>query len=141
MECITNLKTRSEIKFHTRAPGTKDGGRPGKVDFDEYHAYQDYKLIQVAVTGLGKKRHPRQTIITTQGDVRDGPLDRLIEDLLAILNGDLPDNGTLPFICWLDDPEEVKNPDMWNKANPSLRFFEDLMHEMLMEYEDYKEIL
>lgn len=71
LECITNLKTRSEIKYHTRAPGTKDGGRPGKIDFDEYHAYQDYKLIQVAVTGLGKKKYPRQTIITTQGDVRD----------------------------------------------------------------------
>lgn len=138
LECITNLKTRSEIKYHTRAPGTKDGGRPGKIDFDEYHAYQDYKLIQVAVTGLGKKKYPRQTIITTQGDVRDGPLDRLIEDLIDILNGDLPDNGTLPFICWLDDPEEVSVPEMWQKANPSLRFFEDLMHEMLMEYGDYK---
>ncbi len=138
LECITNLKTRSEIKFHTRAPGTKDGGRPGKVDFDEYHAYQGYDLIQVAVTGLGKKKHPRQTIITTQGDVRDGPLDRLIEDLIDILTGELPDNGTLPFICWLDNPEEVSNPKMWNKANPSLRFFEDLLHEMLMEYEDYK---
>lgn len=102
LECITNRKTRSEIKYHTRAPGTKDGGRPGKVDFDEYHAYQDYKLIEVAVTGLGKKKHPRQTIITTQGDVRDGPLDKLIEDLIDILNGRLPDNGTLPFICWLD---------------------------------------
>ncbi len=137
-ECITNLKTRSEIRYHTRAPGTKDGGRPGKVDFDEYHAYKDYKLIEVAVGGLGKKRHPRQTIITTQGDERDGPLDKLIEDLSDILKGDLPDNGTLPFICWLDEPEEVHNQKMWHKANPSLRYFPDLLHEMLMEYEDYR---
>lgn len=138
LECITNRKTRSEIKYHTRAPGTKDGGRPGKVDFDEYHAYQDYKLIEVAVTGLGKKKHPRQTIITTQGDVRDGPLDKLIEDLIDILNGRLPDNGTLPFICWLDSPEEVHDQKNWGKANPSLRYFPDLMHEMLMEYAEYK---
>lgn len=63
------------MKYHTKAPGTKDGGRPGKVDFDEYHAYQDYKLINVVTTGLGKVEHPRKTIITTNGDVRDGPLD------------------------------------------------------------------
>lgn len=138
LECITNIKTRSKLKFRTRAPGTKDGGRPGKVDFDEYHAYKDYKLIEVAVGGLGKKDHPRQTIITTDGDERDGPLDRLLEDLLEMLKGDLPDNGTLPFICRLDDPEEVHDEKMWNKANPSLKFFKTLLHEMKMEYAEYK---
>lgn len=71
LECITNIKTGSKLKYHTRAPDTKDGGRPGKVDFDEYHAYKDYKLIEVATGGLGKKQYPRRTIITTQGDVRD----------------------------------------------------------------------
>ena len=61
LECITNIRTRSKIKYHTRAPDTKDGGRPGKVDFDEYHAYKDYKLIEVATGGLGKKDFPRRT--------------------------------------------------------------------------------
>lgn len=138
LECITNIKTGSKIKYHTRAPGTKDGGRPGKIDFDEYHAYKDYKLIEVAVSGLGKKKHPRRTIITTQGDERDGPLDSLIEDALGILNGDIPDNGMLPFICWLDETKEVDTKEMWHKANPSLRYLPDLMHEMEIEYEEYK---
>ncbi len=137
LECITNIKTGSKIKYHTRAPGTKDGGRPGKVDFDEYHAYQDYKLIEVALTGLGKKEYPRRTIISTQGDVRDGPLDKLLEDALEILKGDILDNGMLPFICWLDDPEEVHNKENWHKANPSLRYFKHLMNEMLIEYNEY----
>lgn len=138
LECITNIKTRSKIKFHTKAPGTKDGGRPGKIDFDEYHAYKDYKLIEVVTTGLGKKKHPRRTIITTQGDVRDGPLDRLIEDVLEILKGELPDNGILPFFCRLDDKKEVHEKKNWQKANPSLRYFPNLMHEMEIEYNDYK---
>lgn len=138
LECITNLKTGSKIKYHTRAPGTKDGGRPGKVDFDEYHAYENYKLIEVAVGGLGKKSHPRRTIITTQGDVRDGPLDRTLETALDILDGKIPDNGMLPFICWLDEKKEVDNKNMWHKANPSLRYFPNLMHEMEIEYVDYK---
>lgn len=137
LECITNLKTGSEIRYHTKAPNSKDGGRPGKIDFDEYHAYTDYKLIEVATGGLGKKEHPRRTIISTQGDVRDGPLDELLEKALQILAGELPDNGMLPFICWLDNPEEVHDKKMWNKANPSLRFFKTLQHEMEMEYSDY----
>lgn len=137
LECITNLKTGSKIKYHTRAPGTKDGGRPGKVDHDEYHAYVDYKLIEVTTTGLGKKPHPRRTIVSTQGDVRDGPLDNTLEKALQILKGEIPDNGMLPFICWLDAPEEVHNKKMWHKANPSLRFFPNLQREMEMEYADY----
>lgn len=137
LECITNIKTGSRIKYHTRAPGTKDGGRPGKVDFDEYHAYVDYKLIEVATSGLGKKEHPRRTIVSTQGDVRDGPLDVLLEKALQILNGEIEDNGTIPFICWLDNPKEVHDKKMWHKANPSLRYFPNLMHEMGIEYADY----
>lgn len=78
-EEIVNLKTNSHIRYHTSAPKTKDGGRPGKVDFDELHIYENSKLIDVAVTGLGKKKDPRRTFITTQGDVRDGPLDRYVE--------------------------------------------------------------
>lgn len=140
LEMIMNLKTRSEIKYHTRAPGTKDGGRPGKVDFDEYHAYENYDLINVVVTGLGKRPHPRRTIITTQGDVRDGPLDALLETAIGILKGETKDNGILPFICRLGESadEEVKDKKNWQKANPSLRYFPNLMHEMEMEYEDYK---
>lgn len=139
LECITNLKTGSKIKYHTKAPGTKDGGRPGKVDFDEYHAYLNYLLIEVATTGLGKKEHPRRTIISTQGDVRDGPLDDMLEKALKILNGEVPDNGMLPYICWLDDPEEVHDKRMWHKANPSLRYFPNLQGEMEIEYAEYLE--
>lgn len=137
LECITNIKTGSKIKYHTRAPGTKDGGRPGKVDFDEYHAYLTYELIEVATTGLGKKAHPRRTIVSTQGDVRDGPLDDVLEKALQILAGEMDDNGMLPFICWLDNPDEVHNKKMWQKANPSLKWFPNLQREMDIEYAEY----
>jgi phage terminase large subunit-like protein len=54
-EEIVNKKTNSALRFRTSSPKTKDGGRPGKVDFDEFHAYENSKLEDVAVTGLGKK--------------------------------------------------------------------------------------
>ena len=135
---IENLKTHSVLRFRTSNSKTADGGRPGKVDFDEYHAYENYKLINVFKTGFGKKPMPRTTITTTNGYVRDGPLDDLLSDGLQVLNGDIPDNGTLYFICRLDSDEEVQNKDNWHKANPSLRYFPNLQIEMNSEFEDWK---
>lgn len=115
-EEIVNKATMSRIKYHTSAPKTKDGGRPGKVDFDELHAYENSKLIDVAVGGLGKRRLPRRTFITTQGDVRDGPLDKYTARAEKVLEGNTPDSGWLYFICRLDSDAEIMQPEMWGKA-------------------------
>lgn len=136
-EVIRNIKTGSEYRFRTSAPKTKDGGRPGKIDFDEYHAYENYKLIDVAVTGLGKKKYPRRTIITTNGLVRGGPYDDLMELCQQILHGEIDDNGMLPFICRVESEEEIKNKSLWVKANPSLPYLPDLQYEMEMEFVSY----
>lgn len=134
---IQNKKTRSKIKYRTNNPKGKDGLRSGKVDFDEPHAYENWENINVFTTGLGKKPHPRRTYVSTNGDVRDGPLDQLIEKSIKILNGEIPDNGFLPFICRLDEEEEVHNPDLWEKANPSLPYLPVLKEQMKREYADY----
>lgn len=135
-EKIQNIKTGSILRFRTSNFKTKDGGRPGKVDFDEEHQYEDYKSIEVAKTGLGKKQYPRTTTITTNGNVRDGPLDHHIARAEQILHGE-PDNGLLPFICRLDSDEEVHNPRMWDKANPSLHYNQTLQEQIQREYADY----
>lgn len=139
LERIVNLDTGSEFRFRTSAAKTKDGGRPGKVDFDEYHAYENYKLIEVATTGLGKKRFPRRTIMSTDGDVRGGPLDDLIENGKDVLLGDKPDNGAIYFLCALDEDSEVNDEWMWHKPNPSLRYLPHLMEEMRIEYAEYQQ--
>ena len=135
---ITNIKTNSTIRYRTSNSKTKDGGRPGKVDFDEKHAYENYKLIDVFTTGLGKKAMPRRTTITTMGEVRDGPLDNELAAGLEVLNGDALDNGTLYFICRLDNEKEVYEQENWYKANPSLQYFPNLLREIQKEFEDWK---
>ena len=134
---IQNLKTRSILKYRTNNPKGKDGLRSGKVDFDEPHAYENWENINVFTTGLGKKPHPRRTYVSTNGDVREGPLDQLIEKSEKILNGEIPDNGFLPFICKLDSEDEVHDPDLWEKANPSLPYLPILKEQMKREYADY----
>lgn len=134
---IQNIKTKSKIKARTNNPKGKDGLRSGKVDFDEPHAYENWENINVFTTGLGKKPHPRRTYISTNGDVREGPLDQLIDKSEKILSGEIPDNGFLPFICKLDSEEEVHDPDLWEKANPSLPYLPTLREQMKREYADY----
>ena len=134
---ITNLKTNSTLRFRTNNPKGKDGLRSGKVDFDEPHAYENWDNINVFTTGLGKKPHPRRTYISTNGDVRDAVLDQLIEKSMKILNGEIPDNGFLPFICKLDNEKEVYDEKNWEKANPSLPYLPNLLQQMRSEYADY----
>lgn len=134
---IENKKTKSKIRYRTNNPKGKDGLRSAKVDFDEPHAYENFENIKVFTTGLGKKPHPRRTIVSTNGDVREGPLDVWIEKSKKILNGEVEDYGWLPFLCWLDDKKEVHDKRMWEKANPSLPWLPNLMDEMEREYQEY----
>jgi phage terminase large subunit-like protein len=135
MEKIVFQKTRSTLRYRTNNAKTKDGGRQGAVIFDEVHAYENEDSIKVFTSGLGKKKHPRRFYFTTDGYVRDGFLDQLKLEAKMILAGERPKRRTFPFICKIDDPEEVHDPNMWEKANPSIRYFSDLRQEMMDEYE------
>ncbi len=137
-ESIVNLQTKSRYRFRTGNAKTKDSGRQGKVDFDEVHAYENYAMIEVATSGLGKKAHPRRTIISSDGDVREGPLDDYKQQGKDILNRIYEDNGMLPFMCCIESEAEIDNPEMWVKANPSLPYLPNLMQEMLRQHAEYK---
>lgn len=138
-EKIVGLRTKATIKGRTNNPKSKDGMRSGIVIFNEIHQYQNYDNIKVFITGLGKKKHPRRLYATSNGDVRQGPLDDLLARSEQILKGDIGDNGLLPFICRLDDKKEADHQDMWVKANPSLPYLPDLMTVIEKEYIEWKE--
>lgn len=137
-EVITSLQTGSEYRFKTSNAKTKDSGRQGKVDFDEVHQFENYKLINVATSGLGKKPHPRRTFITSDGYVREGPLDDLKRSGRDILSGIIDDNGMLPFMCRIESKEEIDDKTAWVKAIPSLDYMPNLKAEVIRAYGDYK---
>lgn len=138
-EEITCLKTKSVLKGRTNSPKGKDGLRSGIAIFNEIHQYQNYDNINVFTTGLGKKKHPRRSYYTTNGDVRQGPLDDLLDTSNGILRGGEPDNGFLPFICKLDTNDEVHDPANWPKANPSLPYLPHLRQEIEKEYKEWSQ--
>lgn len=117
---IIGKATKSVFKFKTSNASTKDGGREGCVIYDEIHEMEDRATVDVFSGGLGKVANPREFFIGTDGFVREGFYDQLVERCRNVMNGDNPDDDRIfPFICKLDDKAEVDNYDLWEKANPA----------------------
>jgi phage terminase large subunit-like protein len=137
-EIIVNLRTKSYIKFNTSNAKTKDSKRTGCLIFDEVHAYEDYKQIKVFTSGFGKRKHSRAFYITTQGNVREGVLDDMLSISADILNGTIKELRWLPLIYRIDAESEAKNPNMWHKANPSLKYLPTLKLEIEQQFIEMK---
>ncbi len=136
--------TGSVLKFRTSNGDTKDGLRDGAVVFDEIHQYESNKDVRVHISGLGKKKNPREFYIGTDGYVRDGFLDKQKEKAMKVLNGEARPNAIFPFICKLNDEKEVDDPDNWEMANPMLsqplsEYAEGLLETIKEEYEDLED--
>lgn len=127
---ITNLRTRSYIKYNTSNARTKDGKRSACLIFDEIHEYETWDTIKVFTSGFGKRKHSRTFYITTQGYVRQGVLDQLLELAQRVLAGEVKNLGFLPLLYKIDAKEEYRDPANWPKANPSLPYFEYLRTQM-----------
>lgn len=129
-QLITNLKTKSNIKYNTSNARTKDGKRSACLIFDEVHEYKNWKTINVFRSGFGKRRHSRIFYITTNGYVRMGVIDDLLEKAQKVLSGEIKGLRFLPLIYKLDKKEEADNPELWIKANPSLPYLPLLQEEL-----------
>jgi phage terminase large subunit-like protein len=134
-QMIVNLKTNSYIKYNTSNSRTKDGRRSACLVFDEVHEYENWDLINVFRSGFGKREHSRIFYITTNGYVRGGVLDELLELSDKVLSGEITNLRFLPLIYEIDEEEERDDPAMWVKANPSLPYFPTLKFQMEQEYE------
>ncbi|AUJ26556.1 terminase TerL endonuclease subunit [Virgibacillus dokdonensis] len=137
----TCIRTQSEIRYRTSNGETKDGLRDGAVGFDECHQYESNKDVRVHISGLGKKKNPREFYFGTDGYVREGFLDKMKEKALKVLRGETRANALFPFICKLDSADEVDDPTMWEKAQPMFceprsEYAEELFYTVNEEYLD-----
>lgn len=140
----SGLATGSIIKFRTSNGDTKDGLRDGAVLFDEVHQYESNKDVRVHISGLGKKLPPREFYIGTDGYVREGFLDGLKKKAMKVLTGETRANALFPFICKLDNEDQVNDPANFELANPMLSeprsdYAEGLFSTILDEFEDLED--
>lgn len=138
---IKNNATKSIVKYRTSNASTKDGLRDGCVIYDEIHQYETNEVVRVFSSGLGKVKNPREFFIGTDGYVREGYLDKMKERANNILEGKELNDSLFPFICKLDDKEEVEDISKWEKANPMFceprsDYAEGLFYIVQEEYKD-----
>jgi len=146
---VINKITHSILRYNTANAKTKDGKQTGMIIFNELHAYEDFKQINVYSSGLGKIKHARTVTITTNGTVRDGPLDEKLSMAKLVLNGEDNSLGLLPIIYKINELKTVDIPmkkflktnnkadidiTVWCQANPSLRYMPILMNELIRDY-------
>ncbi len=134
LERIVNKQTKSYIKFNTSNAKSKDGKRTACIVFDEIHEDEDYSKIKVFTGSFGKKPHSRAFYITTQGYVRGGVLDQELDVADRVVAGEFPDSRLCPLRYCQDNEEEMNKPEMWHKANPSLKYLPELQIEMNNHY-------
>lgn len=137
-ELVRGRRNGGTIRGRTNNPKGRNGLRSGKVIFNEVHLYENYNNIQVFTPGLGKTDHPRRGIFTSNGHISDGPLDDYMAQGQRILFEGESDQGFLPFICRLDNADEVDDEANWYKACPSLAYRPTLLAEIRKEYEGWK---
>jgi phage terminase large subunit-like protein len=130
---IINRNTGSYIKYNTSNANTKDGKRSGCLIVDEEHAYESSEALGTFQSGFGKVPHSRTFKITTNGYVRDGVLDKDLEIARDVLKGKTKGLRLCPLIFKIDGEEEADNPEMWEKANPSLPYLPDLKFQIEQE--------
>ncbi len=137
-DSVVSHKTKSNINARSSEASMQDGLRSGAVIFNEVHQFENYKKLNVMITGLGKIDDPRQFFFTTNGEVRGGVLDDMLDTANDVLNKVADDKRTLYFIYKLDNKEEVHSEENWLKANPSLPYRETLYDQIKDEYDTWK---
>ena len=138
-EMIQGRKNRGKIRGWTNNAKNRDGLRSGLIVFNEVHQFQDYKNINVFTSGLGKVPEPRIGIFSSNGKVNDGPLDDYLAQSRRILFEGEDDQGFLPFVCCLENREQVRDPACWPMANPSWAYLPHLRQETADEYQDFQD--
>lgn len=136
-EVVKGRENKGKVRGWANNARNRDGLRSGLVVFNEVHQYQNYSNIKVFKTGKGKKADPREAIISSNGEVSDGPLDDYLSQGRRILFEGEDDHGFLPFICCLHKKEQIHDQANWPMANPSWNYLPTLREETEEEYTDY----
>lgn len=137
-DSIISYATDSFITARSSDAKMQDGLRSGAVVFNEVHGFENYTRFNVMVTGLGKIEDPRQFYFTTNGEVRGGVLDDMLDTAEDVLTGLLDDKSFLYLVYKLDDKKEAYKPNLWVKANPSLPYRPNLKDQISDEFDVWK---
>lgn len=119
-ESITFQETESTMRPVTGDASTLDGFDPHLAILDEPHEAKDNSMYDIFATGNGGRPNPQIFMISTAGFHKDYWYYEHLMSSLGILEGKYEDDNTFVIYYTLDSEEEINDPKMWIKANPSM---------------------
>lgn len=118
---IFNKKRKSTIKKLSDRTRNKEGRNIDYAYIDEVHEMKDNTIGKSIEQSTSTKDEPGIFLITTEGFVNDGYLDKELIYARKVLNGDIEDHTLLVWLYTQDSETEIwQDPTSWYKSNPSL---------------------
>lgn len=119
---IENFLTNSSLEIRAMSIDKVQGLRSKYNSVDEWLSGDTRENVITALKqGASKFEDPIMLAISSEGVIRNGVGDDIKIELSAILHGEITAYSTSIWHYKLDSIYEVKNPRMWEKAQPNIR--------------------
>ena len=132
---IYSPRTKNKIKKLSGQSRNLDGYNIEVGCIDEVHQMTDSKVYDAIKQSQSTKEEPLIFIITTEGNVVGGFLDKKLEYCRKMIKGEIKDERLLPWLYTQDSENEIyEDKTSWQKSNPSLgkvktsHYLEDIMN-------------
>lgn len=118
---IYSPKSKNKIKKLSAQSRNLDGYNIEVGCIDEVHQMTDSKVYDAIKQSQSTKKEPLIFIITTEGNVVSGFLDKKLEYCRKMIKGEIHDERVLPWLYTQDSIDEIfQDKKTWMKSNPSL---------------------
>ena len=106
-------------KFEVVIGKPGDGASPHGAIVDEYHEHDTDHLVDTMQTGMGARRQPLLSIVSTAGSTLNGPCHEMQREVERILEGTVKDETIFGIIYTIDPGDKWDDPESLIKANPN----------------------
>jgi phage terminase large subunit-like protein len=115
----TMYRAKDMSKFEVVIGKPGDGSSPHGGIVDEYHEHDSDHLVDTLQTGMGARRQPLLSIISTAGSTLNGPCHEMQKDVARILEGLVVDDTVFAIIYGIDEDDPWDSIESLKKANPN----------------------
>lgn len=116
---IAHPGSKSFYRALTAKAGSKEGLNAHGIICDELHVWNGRELWDTLRYAGIARRQPLIFVITTAGEDMESVCRKEYERAKQILAGDVVDSSFFPLIYEAEITDDIDDPQVWQKANPS----------------------
>jgi len=113
-------RNKSFIVPLSKETNTADGFNPSAAIVDELHRHSDSSMVDLLANSMGTRRQGITWEITTAGTDKQSVCYKHRQYTIDVNGGRFQDESWWGLIYTLDDGDDWREPESWQKANPNL---------------------